>query len=549
MLSHFFQNSLCLSKLGRGQRLALLSTLAFFGSQLMGEAFSPNVTYFWGIGIGRILAGLMLVALPRTNGGIFRPWLVLLALGVACSGFGTSYTNVQLILIFALYLVLEIGLDVCLFTHSTEQEIPFDLGLLAAFRLAGMWCGLFLQLTPLAGISSYHIPNAIGALLLLFWLFCRESHEDSLLPKSWVPKKSRRLVFFETLAFLKQGWSAASLLNLFFVSVLAGLCAGAVLPYPLLHPDLTAIWLMKVFPNLQMLALALVVVWSLERARLALQLVLSALWSCGLVICYGLWGTPGEFLWGLLLASILIGGRALLRECFRTDVIIRATLLLSIWTLGALSGAVATQVMDRNTSILAQALCLAFTLVYSLWGYSHFSQPATELKKEAPVTERYGDNKQDFQAVPQAKRKKKRYKWQGLLDFVFVKFPVWMLLSIFLSASLLFGTHLIQSKKTWKETIDSAAKTFRAQLFLSAFRRRLTEDMLASQRVPSDWAQFIATNFEHEGKPLDDRDPWGTPYEFSSEPGRVVVTCAGADRLFSTADDLEMVVQKPQGVP
>ncbi|MCA9780954.1 MAG: hypothetical protein KC800_29750, partial [Candidatus Eremiobacteraeota bacterium] len=81
------------------------------------------------------------------------------------------------------------------------------------------------------------------------------------------------------------------------------------------------------------------------------------------------------------------------------------------------------------------------------------------------------------------------------------------------------------------------------------FSRRLQEEMLATQRVPTEWDVFISQSFHSNGKPLTDVDFWGKPYRFENNPGEVRVVSAGPDGFFETKDDLEETIEKPEGVP
>ena len=93
----------------------------------------------------------------------------------------------------------------------------------------------------------------------------------------------------------------------------------------------------------------------------------------------------------------------------------------------------------------------------------------------------------------------------------------------------------------------NSAKVFQTKLFLSSCSRRLYEEMAATQRVPHDWENFIAGNFNEEGRPMLDRDAWGRPFQFIDSGKEVLISSAGPDRTYDTSDDISIGVEKPAG--
>ena len=119
-----------------------------------------------------------------------------------------------------------------------------------------------------------------------------------------------------------------------------------------------------------------------------------------------------------------------------------------------------------------------------------------------------------------------------------------------LVASLtLAGTwHAWDERKSFEQQTRGMWITVKTQLFLTSLQRRTEEEMLASNRVPTDWADFIAKSFELDGRPLKDQDFWGTPLHFDSLPGEVMIVSAGPDKKLFTPDDLMRLAKKPHGV-
>ena len=538
-----------LGNLNRTARVLTCGALVFLGSLLLGVTYLPTVGYFWSLALGRILFAVLFVFAPETNAGRSKPLLVLFGLAtLACdilAGPDSSW-----LFLAAYYLFLEVTVDSLVVEHATEQEAPLELGWLAAFRLGGLWLGLVLGFSQdLFPVATSDLVRGTLALVTLFWILCREKRDDKLFPTalrtSSIPP---RTVLEFALHYLRTPFAVGAIVNLLVVSTLAGCTASAVLPYPLLHPEMANNWLVDVFKNLQVLGLGLFLVWLCERLRLPVQLHLSTLAVALILLTHQFgqtlsWPYPA---WGVLLANILLSCRPILREAHRVPPLLKGALVVSVWAMGSLIGLALAQTVESRW--LTWPL-LFLSIAFSLWSYRRYAAAAKPIGSLAPPrhSERYGDRNLDFEAAPASTPRKKSRHLDRLFHLVFVNFPVTILLSTTMAATLTFGWYLFDEKKNFQRRVETAVKIFRTELFLNAFCRRLYQDMLASHRVPQDLGAFIAQSFTYEGEPMDSRDAWGTPYRFSQSKSKVVISSAGPDKKFGTDDDRERETPKPPG--
>jgi hypothetical protein len=542
-----------LSRMTRFTRLIVFGILAFSGSLLLGETYLPSIEYFWALGSGRLLLCLALVYLPITDAGRFRPLLFLLSLAGLSSLYLGEVVGTDWVLVTLLYLSLEVAIDCLVLTNATEQEIPFELGWLAGWRLLGLWGGIFLQHSDLSRWTGRITLSVLGA-LTCFWMASRESQSDHFLPRGWSKSfPAARESVTEGIRRLAKPWSLAAAFNLFCFAFLTGYSTGAILPYPLLHPQGAGTWLTEIFSNLQVLVVGLLAMLAIERLRLRTQVALVNLMAWGLLLPGLILGQSIPiYLWGLLLTGILISTRVVLRETFSVDPVLKAAVVVTVWTGGGLLGELMPALSTATEKGVKVALLIAI-ITFATLCWRRYSQKARMINTPLPSTvveARFGDRTQDFQGVPTERKKRKRFgRWRGRLNYLVVHLPVYIITLGLLFGGLRIGSYFVHNRGDWERRFDDATKTFRTELFFSAFTRRLTEEMLASQRVPKDWGRFIEDSFHSNGTPLNDIDLWNTPYHFQNIPGKVVIVCAGPDRLFDTPDDLTQEVPKPVGVP
>ena len=377
-----------------------------------------------------------------------------------------------------------------------------------------------------------------------------------LIPKNLKQSKLPfKIVLSDALYYLRQPRSAAALNHLLIFSFLAGLSAGAVLPYPLLHPTQASEWFTSLLPNLTLLAVGLALVWLTEKLRLGYQIPVVALLSLALIGYKAIEGESAvpEFSAGILMAGILLSCRAVLRETYRLSSILRASVVVTLWTFGSLFGALFVEANPPRLQLPLQILCGLFSLAFGFLSLRHYLTPAVKLEAVKPArkkSERFGDHNHDFENAALPERRKRRLSWkvQAFFYFFLVNLPVTLLLAATLGALLSFGWVTMERRGSFEEKLQSAFKVFRTQLFFTGFEKRLTEEMIGSQRVPEDWSAFISETFTSDGIPLNDVDLWGTPYQILNQKSEVVITSAGPDRKFETTDDLTRAIAKPQGL-
>lgn len=533
-----------IDSLSDGSRALTLGTLVFLANLVLGSKYLPTEFYFWAIGCSRLGLALLLTFIPRTSAGQFRPLLLGLSLVALLPG------SASLGALIVFYLLLEVTVETLTIDQSTEQDVPLQLGVLAALRTAGLWLGLLIQN---AGwrlpLDSEEIRFVSLIAMLLFWLAVRERRSDSYLPD----RLEQRIPALATLKVsLREGtkkWSLFALLNLFAVALLSGSAIGGVLPYPLLHPDQAPLWLSQTLFTLKVLLAGLAWTFFLEKLGLSHQLLVTSLGS--LVYLILPFFSAGEFqlvFLGMLFFAILISCKAVLRETFKIPASLRSSLVVTLWIIGCLCGEYTRRYLAPSTLESVQVALGAIHLFFALASFLHYTAPAGKVVAPPPRSERFGDRKLDFEAAPQPKPKKKSRFFRSLSTQLFVNLPVKLFLAVAFSITILSLDHLWREKNNFKKQMEISVKVLQTKLLLSSLERRLREDMLASQRVPTDWSQFMATNFHHSGKPLDDKDPWGIPLRFQNRENIVLVTSAGADCRFDTADDLEQEIKKPAGV-
>lgn len=543
-----------LQQMGRPSRLILYSAIAFCGSALLAQCYVPTSSYFWSLGSGRLLLCGALFFLPPTNAGRYRPVLIALAfLALLVLWFGSQAVFAQWVLITVLYLTLEVTVDSLVIEQATEQEAPLEIGLLAGVRLSGLWLGLLVRYTNLAlGLTETTLVQGLLLALLFTWLFIRERRDDRFWPTQIEPNHptcSSQLR--QDLKRLVEPVTLLTLCHLTSAALMAGLFAQTVLPYPLIYPSNQNLWFENVTLSLHLLAVGLFGTWLLEKLGLHWQLALS---SAALLLLpwlhYLSLARVWPWAWGLLLCGVLLSTRLVLRETYRMRPVMRAAIIVTLWTAGGLSGEALHNLGQAGPTLLALGLSTVFVGSVALSGWSKYRRPARTIDvNKLPRSERFGDRKQDFQAGPPAQGgKPPRRLLTHLSTYLFVHLPVTILTLTILGGSLTSVYLVAKNHKRWQARVENAARVFETELFFTGFSRRLTEEMIASRQVPRDWAQFISDSFSSKGKKLTDRDPWDTPYRFLVSPKAVEIASAGPDRRFGTPDDLSRSIARPEGV-
>ena len=326
-------------------------------------------------------------------------------------------------------------------------------------------------------------------------------------------------------------FGALSFALLFASTYTLGTCAHTTFPYPLLHPLDAGRWMQASLLNFGLLSLGLLTVAFCERFRLRWQILFCA---AGLLVFAGAALAHTDtarraYLLSLLFACVLWGTRATLREFYSLSPVFRAALVTCALVTGSLLGARTPHHLIPGATTGSALAALACAI--ALW--QRFAREAVPISRlRAPArSERFGDRKQDFEA-PAPRKARKSVKWQveRFKNFILLNIPM-AIISLFLLYAV--GNTVYQvlgHRALWESRMRNSAKTFQTKLFLSTCSRRLYEEMAATQRVPHDWESFLAGNFTEDGRPMGDRDAWGTPYELLDAGSEIVLTSAGPDR-------------------
>jgi len=534
-------------------RMVVYGLLAFSGSFLLGESYLPSASYFWGLGSGRVLLCLLLFLLPGSDAGRFRPLVI--GLAGACmlvTSIASPLIFTRWVFITILYLLLEVAIDALVLATATEQEVPLELGWLAGCRLSGLWLGLFLQHSSLVDKAEPHrLAGWLLLFLTIFWAVARESSGEQSGRRD-ISGGSKSLLL--PLRELATPWSLGAIFALLCYAGLAGYYFGAILPYPLLHPAEAGPWMVSILDNLSILGVGLVGMALCERLDLKFQLLIASALTWALLLRTLLLSIPPPTAaGGFLLLAILLSSRAVLREAYRVDPVLRAAVVITAWTTGGLGGALlAGSVEARGGGTLLSLVAATGAALLAIAGWRRYNEKARMLLTPIPAATnqaRFGDRTQDFEAAPsQSPGKRGARKWKRHLNYVLLRLPMLVITVALLLGGLKLGSYIHQQKADWDKTLKDTQYRFQTELFFHGFARRLQEDMIASQRVPSIWGEFISQSFSSQGKPLTDLDPWGTPYRIENHPTEVIIQSAGQDRAFGTPDDLEKSTSKPEGV-
>lgn len=509
----------------------------------------------------RPLVAAALTLLPPTSAGDLRPYTVslsLLSLGVVLlAGPESSSATVMLLVMFWL---IDPALDTLLVARCPEPEWLGRIAQMALARSAGLALGALGS--ALLADQGPTLRPAVAAMLgvLVFLLAVPEAPERS----AWVPRRlgseGRSATLLESLGQLRQPALAGRILALFAAALLAGTLWPLLLPLPLVTPDLLDDWLLRS-----------TVWWGLALLTAVLALLLERLHRPAIItLCYSLLLTglvasvlvKAEVPELTLTLAVLANLAALLacRQALTTGIGMapcpRATLPLWVWALGLLTGQ-SLRTAPSTACQIAMALASLGLLVALLgellgWyrGGAHSHKGPTIVETSPGKSVRHGDLKQDFTAAPvPLTRRPSAMRWLARLWFVLVvRFPVTLSLAVLAGFLLAGAWHISDHRKTWHQRTHEAWIRCQTELFLTSLKHRLEEEMLASNRVPTNWEEFVANNFQLDGRALKDRDFWGTPLYFDVQSDHVLIVSAGPDKKLNTADDLARSAHRPSGV-
>jgi hypothetical protein len=552
-------------------RFWFLNLGAFLTAGLLSAVVGARLEPFLWLLLLRPLAAMAITLLRPTSAGDLRPYL--LAATLACLAtvpFVNPSGAVFPLAVMALYCLVDPSLDALMARHCPDFEWLGRMGQLVLMRSCGLGVGL-LAGTFLAGPDWGRPIFAAGLLALALMLALVSERPDRCdFWPSLVGTEIRRATLIDSLA----QWRGPSRLRLsghqtdsgreavpgllgaamvlFAVAVLAGTFQSMAYSVALLTPLTLSEWLAR--PGHLLGALLMTAVLALLLERLPQQTLNTLCYPLLLLaMAARLTGPPHPAIPILLQMAcglaLLVAFRQTLAAQPLVDPTLRAALPSTIWSLGLLAGQTPLGSQALN---LARAACCLMVLIALIATLRSWQTPTSirsvEVQRSDPREGRHGDKTIDFEAAPGVVRKR-RSRWLSRLWYALtVRFPVTLTLAA-LTALVVAGVwHARDHKDSWEQRTHGVWVAMKSQLFLTALKHRAEEEMLASNRVPSNWAHFIAIHFELDGRPLKDRDFWGTPLHFETHPKHVRIVSAGPDKKLFTSDDLERSAHKPDGV-
>lgn len=528
---------------------------------LLGAVVGAELEPFFWLLIARPLVALVASLLPDTTAGQWRPYLVgsvVLYLGtvqlldLAGRPFGLAAMG--------LFLFVDVALDAILATHSPSQEWVGRMGQLTFVRAVGLAAGLLTGTTlvahPAGGKAVF--SGLLLVLLLLFGLV-REEGEHELFRVRRADSFVQSALLLDGLKALRHGKLTLPLLTMFSVALLAGAGHSLLFPVPVLSASALSQWLNLPVLCLGSLLLDVILALLIERAPLARQV--QGCYPLLLLAVAALHVWPSHQ--GVLVAVEVAGGLALLvayRQCLegspaQLSPALSTAIPIAIWALGMLGGQ-GLRPEDRLLWLSLPGACLSVVTVFQLRAWRRRVQieslaaPDGEHETGRYSGSRHADRRQDFTAAPQAARSRRRCfrPLSRAWHIVAVRFPVTAGLALLVAA---FASGLWQAKElrgAWRARAQDSWTATKTGLFLASLKHRIEEELLAANRVPSNWSEFVGATFQLDGRPMKDRDFWGTPLHFDNLPKEIRIVSAGPDRKLFSKDDIVRVARKPDGV-
>lgn len=528
-------------------RLWVLHSSALLGAFLLGYLVGPRLAPFLSLLLCRPFVAIAATLLPTSQGRSYRRYLwgggfFLAALAQFVSPRGTALY----LLCMAFVLLLDLTLDSLVVRCCPEEEWVGKAASLGLVRSVGLLLGLVVS------DLLWPAPSVCVALVLagiaLLWLVTDDT------PRAVLPNETPGVGLVIDAARM---WISSSFwrsgLVLVTVAVLAGAAGTTLFPLLVLAPSTISNWLADpwTWAGSGMLWVLLALV--LERFSLPSQYLLTLP-----VATAGVWLASGSDLWSaalkvvLGLAALVAYRATLAAQHGRIDSMLHAAFPLTLWALAQLLGEfVAREWPDRV--ILLQVFG-SIVMIAALWSAYRTWAGAVRIARTTVVTGReaglgrHGDRTFDFEAAPTVRKKPRSRLLARLWHLIAVRFPVTLTMALLGSFALAGVWHASKQKGTWKAQAENVWMGFQTELFVSRLKVRVEEEMLASNRVPTDWPSFVGSSFQLKGRAMPDRDFWGTPLHFDNLPKGVRITSAGPDRKFATTDDISRVAYMPQGV-
>ncbi len=552
--------SLGSSKEWRFWYFAILSGL---GSLLLGSMVGASWQALGWLILSRPLVALVLTLLPRTTMGDYRPYLgaaAFTALLVSLVGDVTGQSF--FILALALYLVIDVACEALVVERSPRYEWLGQWAQLLSFRAGGLYLGLFLA-TLLANTSASFIHLVQGQLVVLCLTtflvkeapLNRDIHlglQDDRIP--------RLALVIDSLRSWVAGPSIRSTIGLFWLATLSGLVGSQLLP--IANLDQTSLSQVLSEPGHWLMVYASIMVLSLCLETLRFESVLLFLNSLFIiVIVLTLMDLPpsaGNLLVDVASGLVLLGSlTSALSVQEAVDPRLRTSVLCVVWVAGLWLGeSVKAQTSPRTLFILILlgllgTLLIMGSLFYRLRTFTQVKQTHVlddEQERRARGQGLHGDKKLDFTAVPMEAPTKRRHLVARIWHFFTIRLPVSVMLALLIGLTLAAVWQTSVQKQKFRGQAEDTWKQLETSIFLSSLGRRVTEEMLASNRVPRNWPEFISANFQLDGRPMKDRDFWDTPLQFQVTPKEIRLISAGPDKKHGTSDDIRRDVSRPDGV-
>lgn len=525
---------------------------------LLGLTLGVELEPFLWLLLLRPLLAALLTLLPPTSAGDLRPYTVgatLLCLGLVW--LAGAFSTLSLVAVLALYCLVDPALDAMLVGRCPEPEWLGRTAQMAWLRSVGLALGMVSR-SLILGRPDWSGPLYTGLLMVLA---CSLAVPESPDRKSLFPRRHGREVRSATLGdslrALRRREAVGNLLVLFSVATLAGGALPLLLPVPLVTADLLSVWMLHS-----------TIWWGLSLFCVLLALLLERVsWPRLAVPCYALlllagaaqmlgapWPTLPYFVAVLAALSVLVAFRQAVAGQSEMDPCLRAAVPAWVWALGVVAGqTLSGPTLTASRLVGGLVVGAALVLTLSRWRPMVRVTSATVIENEsdrrARGQGRHGDKTLDFTAAPTPVVERGRSRWPGKLWFMLtVRFPVTLTLAVLAGLLVAGSWHVRDHKQGWRQRAEGAWVRCQTELFLTSLKHRLEEEMLASNRVPTNWRTFVANHFQLDGRPLKDRDFWGTPLHFDVLPHEVRIVSAGEDKTLFSGDDLERSAHRPSGV-